>query len=391
PPHGSGSITGRYELYKWTTRGPADASPQAAAAAAAHRMLLSSFGHVPAARARLADAYAASLAKVPSGAAKDQGVRYGERAADRILALRIDDGRFGTLRFTMPLAPGVWRPTPPAMAPFFGPWLSRLRPMLLTTDGQETNWGGLNANPSAWGAPRNPDGTVRGEVDWWTKWRAAAPPTLTSAAYAADFNEVKTVGSKNSAVRTAAQTETALFINPIAPAALQAALRDLVTRRGMDISDSARLFAAVNMSVGDAGRVTWDNKFHYGLWRPITAIQLADTDGNAGTEADPTWEPLIVNPPYPDYTSGLNSVTSSASRALARVLGTDRIDLYITSTGTGTPITRHYATADALCRDAMDARVWAGIHFRFADTAADDTGKRVADWALDHYFRPTAA
>ena len=220
------------------------------------------------------------------------------------------------------------------------------------------------------------------------KWRAAPPPALTSAAYAADFNEVKALGSKSSAARTAAQTETALFINPISAAPLQASLRDLVTRRGMDISDSARLFAAVNMSVGDAGRVTWDNKFHYGLWRPITAVRLADTDGNTATEADPTWEPLIANPPYPDYTSGLNSVTSSATRALSRVLGTDRIDLYVTTTGTGASITRHYATADALCKDAMDARVWSGIHFRFADTAADTTGKRVADWALDRYFQP---
>src|SRR5688572_2839262 len=153
-------ITGRYELYKWTERGPADASPQAAAAAAAHRILLSSFGYVPAARARLADAYAASLAKVPSGAAKDQGVRYGERAADRILALRVEDGRFGSLTFDVPLAPGVWRPTPTAMAPFFGPWLSRLRPMLLTSDGTETDWGVLNADAGAWGTARNPDGTL---------------------------------------------------------------------------------------------------------------------------------------------------------------------------------------------------------------------------------------
>jgi hypothetical protein len=156
----------------------------------------------------------------------------------------------------------------------------------------------------------------------------------------------------------------------------------------MDISDSARLFAAVNLSVGDASRVTWDAKFHYGLWRPITAIQLAGEDGNPATEADPAWEPLIVNPPYPDYTSGLNSVTSSATRALARVLGTDRIDLYITAPVAGTAVTRHYETDAALCQDAMDARVWGGLHFRFADVAADATGKRVADWALDHYFQP---
>src|SRR5687768_2719666 len=117
-------ITGKYELYKWTSAGPADASPQAAAAAAAHRVLMSYFGYVPAARARLTDAYAASLGKVPEGAAKTAGVRYGERAADRILELRADDGRSAVLRFEMPMGPGVWRPAPAARAPFATPWLA---------------------------------------------------------------------------------------------------------------------------------------------------------------------------------------------------------------------------------------------------------------------------
>ena len=162
-------ITGRYAPYKWGERGPATASPEAAAAAAANRMLLTYFGHVPAARARLADTYAATLARVPGGPAKDQGVRYGERAADRIIALRTDDGRFAPVTFTTPPAPGVWRPTPPAMAPFFDPWLSQLRPMTLTADGGVSDWASYNADPRAWGAARNPDGTVRSDAAaaWW--------------------------------------------------------------------------------------------------------------------------------------------------------------------------------------------------------------------------------
>ena len=133
-------ITGRYALYKWAERGPATASPEAAAAAAANRVLLTCFGSVPAARARVADAYAAALGRVPGGAAKEQGVVYGERTADRILALREGDGRFAALPFTLAPAPGVWRPTPPANAPFLAPWLSRLRPWTLTADGGITNW-----------------------------------------------------------------------------------------------------------------------------------------------------------------------------------------------------------------------------------------------------------
>ena len=144
---------------------------------------------------------------------------------------------------------------------------------------------------------------------------------------------MKAFGSKEGSARTPLQTETALFISSIAPGPFQAALRDLAVRREMDISDRARLFAAVNMSVADAAITCWDCKVHYGFWRPITAIQLADEDGNPATTADPAWEPLIPNPPYPDYTSGLNAVIGSATRALTRVLGTDRIDLTITLAG----------------------------------------------------------
>ena len=320
-------ITGRYALYKWAERGPATASPEAAAAAAANRMLLTYFGHVPAARARVGDAYAAALGRVPGGAAKEQGVAYGERAADRILALREGDGRSAALPFTVAPAPGVWRPTPPANAPFLAPWLSRLRPLTLTADGGITNWAAYNAQPRAWGAARNPDGTLTSDplgTDWIERFRAPAPPALGSATYAAEFDEVKALGAKASPARTPAQTETALFISAIAVAPLQASIRDLAARRGLDISDRARLFAAVTMSVADAGIVCWDCKYHYGLWRPITAIRLAAEDGNPATEADPAWEPLIVTPPYPDYSSGANSLIGSVTRAMTRVLDTSR-------------------------------------------------------------------
>lgn len=121
----------------------------------------------------------------------------------------------------------------------------------------------------------------------------------------------------------------------------------------------------------------------------MTAIQLADTDGNAATEADPAWDSLVPTPPYPDYTSGLTSVFGAATRTLVRVLGTDRIDLYLTASVAGAALTRHYATADALRRDAVERRIWAGIHFRFADMDGLRDGTSAADWALDRYFRPT--
>jgi hypothetical protein len=343
-------ITGRYQPYKWRPDAPEGASPQAAAATAAYRVLLTYF---PASQARLDAAYAASLAQVPDGRAKQSGIRFGERAAARIVELRTDDGRFAAITFDVPPAPGVWRPTPPALAPFFDPWLARMRPLLLRSNSQ---------------------------------FRPPAPPALTSRRYTREFDEVKTLGSKTGSQRTPQQTETALFFSDIAIVPLQTALRDLVTRHELDISDSARLFAAVDMSAADGIGVSWDSKLHFGYWRPITAIQLADDDGNPATIADPAWEPLIVTPPYPDYTSGLTTVVGAASRALTRVLGTGRIDLTITSAAAG--VTRHYEFAAQLNRDAVDARVWSGIHFRTADVVGNRMGKQVGDWALDHYFHP---
>lgn len=319
-------ITGRYRPYKWDPTAPDGASPQAAAAAAAYRVLLTYF---PASQARLDAALAASLDQIPDGDGERRGIRFGERAAARIIKLRVDDGRFADLPFTMPPAPGVWRPTPPTFTPFFDPWLSQVTPFLLRSN---------------------------------TQFRPDPPPDLTSYRYAREFNEVKDLGSLTSSARTPDQTETALFFSDTGVGPLQAALRDLVTRRQMDISDSARLFAAVDLSISDAVGAIWDSKFHFGLWRPITAIQLADTDGNSGTVADTSWQPLLTTPPYPDYASGLTSVMGSASRALTHVLGTPRIDLFITSTAAG--VTRHYEWAGKLNRDAIDARVWSGIHFR---------------------------
>jgi hypothetical protein len=155
----------------------------------------------------------------------------------------------------------------------------------------------------------------------------------------------------------------------------------------MDISESARLFAATDMSIFDGVGVSWDSKLKYGFWRPITAIQLADTDGNPETDQQADWVPLLTTPPYPDYTSGLTTVVGAASRALTRVLGTNRIDLTMASVAAG--VTRHYEFAGTWNRDAVNARIWSGIHFRTADVLGNAMGKQVGDRALDHYFAPT--
>ena len=343
-------ITRSYELYEWNTRGPRAASPQAAAAVAAHDVLLEYF---PASQTRLDTALAASLAEVPDGDPKEQGIRYGGSAADRLIQLRADDGRFAPVTFDDPPAPGVWRPTPPAFAPFFDPWMAQMRPLALKSPSQ---------------------------------FRPGPPPALTSATYTADFNEVKSVGSATSTVRTPEQTATARFIAPSTFPLVSSSLQDLAARHQLDISDSARLFSAVSMSAADGAITSWDAKLEFGLWRPVTAIQLADTDGNPDTLADPTWLPLLATPPYPDYTSGLTTFMGAVTHALTRVLdlGGDRIDVNITVAG----VTRHYEFASQLNQDAIDARVWSGIHFRTADVVGNQVGAQVGDWALDNYFQP---
>jgi hypothetical protein len=305
---------------------------------------------VPAAVTRLTDAYAASIGAGPYDPATTQGIQYGRQTAERLIALRAEDGRYGPNVFEKAPAPGIWRPTAPANAPFFAKFLCETTPLMIESPSQ---------------------------------FRPGPPPDMTSAEYAKDSEEVKAFGSKEGSARTPLQTETALFAASIVPGPLQAALRDLAVRREMDISDRARLFAAVDMSIADTTITVWDSKVHFGLWRPITAIQQADEDGNPATAADPSWDSLIVAPPYPDYTSGFNGVIGSLTRALTRVLGTDRIDLTISSPVT----TRYYEFADPLCADAVDARVWGGIHFRFADVASMAAGQQVADWAADRYFK----
>ena len=343
-------ITGRYEPYKWDPDPPEVASPEASAATAAFRVLLEYF---PASEAKLKAAYETSLDGIPDGDPKEGGIRFGERAAARIIRLRTDDGRFADVPFEIPLAPGVWRPAAPTFTPFFDPWLAKMRPLLLRSNSQF-----------------RPDG----------------PPALTSKRYTRDFKEVKELGSLEGSQRTPEQTETALFFSDIGVGPLQAALRDLVTRREMNISDAARLFAATDLSIADGVVSSWDSKLHFGFWRPQTAIHRARRDDNPHTAASADWMPLIPTPPYPDYTSGLSAVIGSASRALAGVLGTNRIDLRITSAAAG--VTRHYEFAGQINRDVIDARVWAGIHFRTADVDGNAQGKEVGDWALDHYFQP---
>jgi hypothetical protein len=345
-------ITGDYEAYHFDARAPRSTSTQAAVASAAHRVLVTYF---PTAQPTLDPILASSLAAVPDGPAKTRGVAFGQAAADNIVALRQNDGRGLPILFTQAPAPGVWRPTPPAMAPMVTPWLGFVTPLLLQSP---------------------------------TQFMPAPPPALTSAQYTADLAEVRAMGSATSADRTAEQTATAVFYsgNPIPQ--FSGALRAQVAARNLDVSAAARLFAVVTMSQADALISVWRAKYVYGTWRPMTAIQLADTDGNPDTAPDLTWTPLLTNPAYPEYPSGYAGATGAFTAALAGGLGTPQIDATLTSTA-APGVQRTYATGAGIDTDVVHARVWLGIHFHTADEVGIQLGHAVAAWALAHGFAPT--
>jgi hypothetical protein len=345
-------VKGRYAPYRFRARAGHGTSAQAAAVAAAHEVLVT---YVPSARATLDSTYAASLAQIPDGKAKVRGIAFGIRAADHLIRLRANDGRNDeSIQFTRAPAPGVWLPTPPGNLPMSAPWLGFVTPLLV----------------------RSP-----------LQFAPPPPPALTSAQYTRDFNEVKTLGSSTSTVRTAAQTDTAKFFSGNALVQYNYGLRDQVAVRHLDIVDAARMFAAVDMSVADALISVWRAKYDFGFWRPITAINRADSDGNPATAADPTWTPMLTTPPYPEYPSGYNVANSTVTHGLEDLFRTRHLKLTLISTAVP-GATRSYDSGSALRREAVAARVWLGVHFRFADTAAREMGRRLTAWTLDHYFQP---
>jgi hypothetical protein len=211
------------------------------------------------------------------------------------------------------------------------------------------------------------------------------PPHLASGEYARDYDEVKALGRLNPSTRTQAQTDLAVFYSDNFLVQWQRTLRGIAIANVFDVGDSGRLFALANMAAADAIITAWYDKRLWNFWRPITAIQQGDDDGNRRTVGDPTWLPFLPTPPYPDYTSGANNLTGAMTRTLERFFG-DRTEFSVFSTPANRTITYH-AFSD-MADDVVDVRVYQGIHFRFADEVARRQGMRAADWAFSHVLRP---
>ncbi len=332
------------------------ASPQAAVAAATQTILDNYLlDQKPAVDAEY-NAYLATL----TGDVAD-GVAVGQAAANDIIALRAGDGRnaatptYGTIG---PILPGQWQLQSPGQTAQT-PWVATMRPFLLTQASQ---------------------------------FRVGPPPPLTSKQYANDLNEIEAYGALNSTVRTPDETATAYFWNANAVNQYNGAMQNAVTENNLDLVDAAHLIAMGELVTADAGIGCFDSKYFYLGWRPITAIQHADLDGNPDTTADPSWQPLVATPTHPEYPSAHGCLTSAFTDAVAAALGTKHLDLTIPgATGGGVTLTtnRQYNTVQDIQNEIVDARVWIGFHFRNSVEQGEQLGNNVADWDLDQAFQPT--
>jgi hypothetical protein len=353
------AIDKRFEPYHVDVKG-AKGSRSAAAAAAAHAVLV---GIYPAQATALDTTYFNYLAA--NGLGNDPGLLVGEEVAAKILPLRRVDPNPLPLPFTGGTGIGQWRPTssfignppaPPSGAPMAVHWMGGFDPFTLT-------------------------GPAR--------FRAAPPPDVTSERYRRDYDEVKRLGSFASTDRTPEQTDIAYFYTDNFLAQWNRALRGIAANHLHRTGDTARLFALANLAVADALISSWDSKKFYFLWRPITAINEGDNDGNPNTVGDPNWRPLINTPNYPDYTSGANNVVGAMTRTLQLFFGRDRMTFEVTTLAPlAVQKTRTYHRFSDAAEDVVSARILLGIHFRFADTAARTQGRRVAEWGFNHFLLP---
>jgi hypothetical protein len=217
------------------------------------------------------------------------------------------------------------------------------------------------------------------------QFRPSGPPALGSRRWARDFNEVKEIGSSTSTTRTAEQTLVARFWAEPPVQQAHASFRRFVTDHALGVNDAARFMAMVSVTYADALIACFDAKYHFAFWRPVTAVRAGDTDGNAATVGDPSWSPVLpATPNHPEYPSAHSCGTPAGGLAVARFLGTDRIDFTVPSiTGLGD---RHFATVADLRDEVSNARIWGGIHFRSAVVDGAAIGKRTATYVLGHAF-----
>jgi hypothetical protein len=347
------AIVGRYDPYLGTVTAPDGASPKAAAVAAAHRVLSTYF---PTAASTLDAARTASLAAIPDGQAETDGIAVGEGAAAAMIAERANDGS-DPLTFYMPTSaePGEWQLTPGCPA----------------GGGVTYNW--KNVKPFA--------------IEKAEEYRAVPPPLLTGKRYTKAFIEVKKVGELNSPFRPQDRTDVARFYAVAFGIEVWSQVFTQVgTAEGWSLSRNAKAFALMTMAMNDAFIATFDTKYNYVFWRPITAIHNADVDRNPWTVRDATWQPLIPIPCHPSYLSA-HASNSGAGRWIAEHLIGDGPHNIVLTDPAIPDVTLYYTEFKQITDDVDDARVYGGIHFRFDQEAGGLQGKRVANYVFRTQLR----
>jgi hypothetical protein len=348
------AITGEFTPYLGTISAPPDASPEAAAVAAASGVLTN---YVPASAADLAAARAASLALIPDGPSKEAGIAVGESSAAAMIALRATDGSAPPQFFTPTSTdPGQWQPTatcPPAGGVFY-------------------HWQHVT-----------PFGLESG-----SQFRASPPPSLTSPRYARDYDEVRRLGDVASVERPIDGAEVAVFYNTLlAVGVWNQVARQLAAASDASMTAGARAFALLNMAINDGLIASFDTKYHYTLWRPETAIHGGGSDGNARTEPQADYAPLVPTPCFPSYPSAHASASYAAKAVLLAIWGNGGHAIELTHPALPNTV-RSYTTLKQITDDIDDARVYGGIHFRFDQVAGGRQGKRTGKFIYTHYLQP---
>ncbi|HVH57191.1 MAG TPA: vanadium-dependent haloperoxidase [Vicinamibacterales bacterium] len=347
-------ISGRHDTYLTHGPAPAGASPEAAAIAAAHRVLVTLFPAQAPGPLGLDAARVASLATYGLTEA-DPGIGWGESVAAAILASRANDGA-AQAQFAY-AAPGSGMP---------GVWVAiGSTPALLAGWGSVTPW------------------VLRSG----SQFRPDEPPSLTSGRYARDYNEIKEIGAANSTTRTRDQTEIGRFWLATPSAIWNHVARQVIESRGLDPSDTARAFALVYLAASDAGIACWDAKYTYNFWRPMAAIRNGEFDGNDATLGDSNWQPLFPTPAHPEYTSGHTTNSSAMGMMLAFLFGDNPGMPIIALSPTNPTFPRNWSSFSEGIDEVIDARVYSGIHYRTSDEVGARVGRQVARFVLNHALR----
>jgi hypothetical protein len=317
-----------------------------AAIGAANRATLAKL--VPSQQAAIDTAYQAALARIADGPAKIAGLAVGEKAAAAILALRLNDGAAIEETYRPYTTAGVYVPT---VIPAIPQWPQR-KPWLMTSPAQ---------------------------------FRPGLPPELTSEVWAREYNEIKAFGGKNSSRRTPEQTEIARFWEATGHSIYHGVVRSVATMPGREVTQNARLFAAVTQAMDDAVIAIFDAKYHYNFWRPVTAIRNGDIDGNDATERDPAWTPFIETPMHPEYPCAHCIASGAVGTVLQAEIGADPMLSLTTTSSTAKGAARNWTKIDDFMQEVANARIYDGVHYRTSTTVGTGMGKQIGELAVAKY------